>query len=349
MLTYNFPSSLSIVAALIRIIYQMMIYEVCFKFIKMNKNKLLQKLRESLKAGKLTKESFINRAMDIHRLLFNYTEIIKNTDVNKISITPNGLSFFIGDEAIEMFIPPEDKRVAPIEIMNFGKYEPNETIVMNLISSDAKHIFDIGANIGYYSIYFAKRYPNSIVHSFEPVKTNYSYLKQNILANEVESQVLTYNLALSDSIGDTDFFIPPNNGANASMINVSNDVNSKKEITKMSTLDQFCKDQNIKPNFIKCDTEGSELLVFQGAKKILLIDKPVIFSELLRKWSKPFGYHPNEMITFFNKLGYLCFGIGENKVRHMEEVTEDTVETNYVFLHSNAHVEILNKLKSLKW
>jgi len=37
----------------------MMMYEVFFKFIKMNKNKLLQKLKESLKAGKLTKEIFI--------------------------------------------------------------------------------------------------------------------------------------------------------------------------------------------------------------------------------------------------------------------------------------------------
>ena len=181
------------------------------------------------------------------------------------------------------------------------------------------------------------------------MKTSYSYLKQNILANDVKSQVLTYNLALSDSIGDVDFFIPPRNGINSSMINVSGNKNSKKINAKMSTLDQCCKDQNIKPNFIKCDVEGAELLVFRGGKETLLIDKPLIFTELLRKWSKPYGYHPNEMINFFDKLGYLCFGIGKHSVCHIEKVTENTVETNYVFLHCNEHIKIINKLKSLKW
>ena len=63
--------------------------------------------------------------MDIHRLLFNYTEIIKNTDVNKISITPNGLSFFIGDEA---FAPI---KIESIEINSKGE---NWISVLNLPS-----------------------------------------------------------------------------------------------------------------------------------------------------------------------------------------------------------------------
>jgi hypothetical protein len=36
-----------------------------------------------------------------------------------------------------------------------------------------------------------------------------------------------------------------------------------------------------------------------------------VFAELLRKWSKPFGYHPNDMLTFFAEFGYECFAVGE--------------------------------------
>ena len=59
----------------------------------MNKTISLQNLKENFRTGKLTKESFINEAMDIHRLLFDYTEIIKSTDINEINISQNGLSF----------------------------------------------------------------------------------------------------------------------------------------------------------------------------------------------------------------------------------------------------------------
>ena len=315
----------------------------------MNKKLTLANLKKNFKSGKLTKECFINEAMDVHRHLFDYLEITKTTDINKITITPNGLSFLIGEESIEMLIPPEEKRVAPLEIINFGKYEPNETHVIDLLSSEAKHIIDIGANIGYHSIRFAKRYPKSVIHAFEPMKTSYTYLMKNIIVNSVKSQVFTYNLGLSNSIGNINFFIPPGNGTNASMLNVSGDKNSKKVSVNTSTLDQWCIDENIKPNFIKCDVEGAELLVFQGAKKTLLINKPLIFTELLRKWSKPYSYHPNEMIIFFNKLGYLCFGIGDSKVRYVEQVTEETIETNYVFVHKEAHIKVLNDLKNLKW
>jgi len=315
----------------------------------MNKKLTLANLKENFKTGKLTKECFINEAMDVHRHLFDYLEITKTTDINKITITPNGLSFSIGEESIEMLIPPEEKRIAPLEIINFGKYEPNETHVIDLLSSEAKHIIDIGANIGYHSIRFAKRYPKSVIHAFEPMKTSYTYLMKNIIVNSVKSQVFTYNLGLSNSIGNTNFFIPPGNSVNASMLNVSGDKSSEKVSVKTSTLDQWCIDENIKPNFIKCDVEGAELLVFQGAKKTLLINKPLIFTELLRKWSKPYNYHPNEMIIFFNKLGYLCFGIGDSRVRHVEQVTEETIETNYVFVHKEAHIKVLNDLKNLKW
>ncbi len=55
------------------------------------------------------------------------------------------------------------------------------------------------------------------------------------------------------------------------------------------------------------------------------------------------------MINFFNELGYLCFGIGKNRVNLISEVNDETTETNYAFVHNKKHKDILDKLKNLKW
>src|SRR3546814_19473727 len=88
-----------------------------------------------------------------------------------------------------------------------------------------------------------------------------------------------------------------------------------------------------------------EYLVFQGGKDTLQKYKPVVFAELLRKWAKPFGYHPNDVLAYFNELGYCCFAVGIKGARLISEVTEDTVETNYVFLHCQAHAALTKALE----
>ena len=76
------------------------------------------------------------------------------------------------------------------------------------------------------------------------------------------------------------------------------------------TLDSVARKKGIRRlDFLKCDVEGGELLVFKGGLQTLQHHKPVIFCEMLRKWSAPFGYHPNDIITLLGELGYLCFTV----------------------------------------
>jgi tRNA G46 methylase TrmB len=62
-------------------------------------------------------------------------------------------------------------------------YTPTlETEVKYLIGSHNKNftLFDIGANNGDYSLTAAKLFPNSIIYSFEPSKTTFKKLAQNV-------------------------------------------------------------------------------------------------------------------------------------------------------------------------
>ena len=65
-------------------------------------------------------------------------------------------------------------------------------------------------------------------------------------------------------------------------------------------------------DFLKCDVEGAELLVLQGALQTLRRWCPKILVELNSNWSQPFGYSPADTLAFLRSCGYRCFWlIGE--------------------------------------
>lgn len=74
-----------------------------------------------------------------------------------------------------------------------------EPITLAWIDSFAKGetLFDIGANVGMYTIYAAVM-REAQVYSFEPEALNYAELNKNIYLNDLHGQVLSYCLALSD-------------------------------------------------------------------------------------------------------------------------------------------------------
>lgn len=305
-----------------------------------------QDLKTRFAAGTIDKPGFIREALSHHQALFGYTEVTRSTDVREIRITPEGVCFTMADEGIVLWAPPGEARVAPLEVMNFDRYEPAETRVMDLVSDGARCVLDIGANIGWYAVRFAKRLPAAEVHAFEPMPVTQRYLQRNVAANGVGGRVYCHAHGLSDTAGAVDFFLSPAAGTNASLKNVAGAADAQRVTGLTLTLDRWVAQHGVAPDFIKCDVEGAELPVFRGARQVLAEHKPVVFAELLRKWSAPFGYHPNDMLAYFAELGYGCHAVGEHGVRAIAEVTEQTAETNYVFLHRRAHAAMVKRLEA---
>ena len=61
--------------------------------------------------------------------------------------------------------------------------------------------FDIGANIGVYTIYAALRHPGARVVAFEPEYSNLHLLRDNIIENDLQDRVEVYSVALSNHTG----------------------------------------------------------------------------------------------------------------------------------------------------
>jgi hypothetical protein len=91
------------------------------------------------------------------------------------------------------------------------------------------------------------------------------------------------------------------------------------------------------------DVEGFELSVLKGSLESIERFKPTIFIELLRKWMKPFGDHPQDVIDLLSPIGYLCFAIGDNILTKITKIDDDTIENNFIFVHRN-RIDHLNLL-----
>jgi hypothetical protein len=68
-------------------------------------------------------------------------------------------------------------------------------------------------------------------------------------------------------------------------------------------------------------------------------------AELLRKWMKPFGHSPQMFLDRLESLGYRCFAINNNHLIEINQIDEETVQTNFVFVHHlrEEHLGIIQK------
>ena len=159
------------------------------------------------------------------------------------------------------------------EIYLNGFYENEQLNFLNKICSknQVTHFFDIGANIGYYSLFF-KKIDN--IYAFEPNKKIFSILKENCALNNLN--IKNYNFGLSNSNCDSEIWYTDKDKMGGSAIFDKNDpelekYDSKsinKEKISLKKLDDVLKINNSNI-LIKIDVERHEKKVLEGMEKII--------------------------------------------------------------------------------
>ncbi|MFA6104998.1 MAG: FkbM family methyltransferase [Patescibacteria group bacterium] len=293
------------------------------------------------KKGAIPKAEYIDIMYQNHAVLFEYADFIKDTDIEKIEISNGEVIMVTKDSGIKILCAKGDKRIAPIEILNFDHYEKSELDFTLKLIDKKSTVFDIGANYGWYSFNIAKSFPDCKIYAFEPIPRTYSYLKTNIELNKF-SNININNFGFSDVEKEIPFYYYPEGSANASAANLTNTDSVVKINCPVIMLDNFVAKNNVGLDFIKCDIEGAELLAFKGGLKSIAKYKPVIFTEMLRKWSEKFNYHPNEIIKLLTDIGYGCFVIDGDYLKPFYKMDEQTIETNFFFLHLDHHKKKIN-------
>lgn len=148
-----------------------------------------------------------------------------------------------------------------------GIHEPAETELVKKEIKEGAVVIDIGANIGYFSLIFAKLAgPSGKIYAFEPESENFAILQKNIQANGY-SNVVMINKAVADRNQVLKFYLSKSDGAKHSLIN-SDDSGKYVEIPAVS-LDEYFSGDSLKADFIKIDIEGAEIKALDGMRKFI--------------------------------------------------------------------------------
>lgn len=181
-------------------------------------------------------------------------------------------------------------------------------------------IIDIGANLGYFSFIFSKIITNEgNLYSVEPVKP-YRELLEKILPHQ--HNIVIYPFALGNkNEGPVKLGMPPllqnlhylRHGTVTILNNESisnNQLIFESEIKKGSEI--FA---NLpKLDYIKCDIEGYETVVFPELKPVLQKHMPLV---QLETW----GEQLPVMLSFFNELDYKAYHLRDSKLIETDKIT----------------------------
>lgn len=126
--------------------------------------------------------------------------------------------------------------------------------------------FDIGANIGSYSL-LAGGVSNASVIALEPVSNTFYKLIENIGINNLHGQVKCLQYAVGASISQG--FITTNRGCQNKILSSSTtNLTNKTELVNITTIDELSKSYGF-PLAMKIDVEGYEEYAFAGALETL--------------------------------------------------------------------------------
>lgn len=166
-------------------------------------------------------------------------------------------------------------------------------------------VFDVGGNIGQYTLLAAKRVGvNGTVFTFEPYSGNYEIIERCIAGNGFADRVRLHKLALTSHLGAAELIIA-SDGGSCHLALAGGGHDGLTEKVECTTLDDFASSNNVeRVDLIKIDAEGADFDILMGGERTLREFKPQLFVEFSERTLAKFGTSPEAMLGFLRGLGY---------------------------------------------
>ncbi|MCB1205179.1 MAG: FkbM family methyltransferase [Verrucomicrobiae bacterium] len=189
-----------------------------------------------------------------------------------------------------------------------------------LLTKPGDTVLDIGANFGLFTRFLSESVGNEgTVYSFEPTGDMFTVLENNCRSLGLKN-AKPFRTALSDHSGISEMLIPVRedgtlNHYEASLEPVQSAASGGKTVrVETSTLDEFCSHHGVdRVDFIKCDVEGHELEVLEGARGTLLHHRPTMLIEVNAPLDA--GGHGSHVLEKVRELGYDIHTVKGNELR----------------------------------
>ena len=229
-------------------------------------------------------KKLIKKLIDINVLIF--VKILTQLRIGRYflyklnnKIISEKKSVEIGDVKLLFYVPNEINR---FRVNTFFTKEPETLVWINGFKENAT-FFDIGANIGLYSCYAAKKLKCN-TFAFEPSFFNLELLSKNIFVNNLSSLIKIVPISLSSEKKISEFNMSNTEWGGALSTfgeKITFDGSDLKSVFKYTTisisLDECINFFNFpQPDHIKIDVDGIEDKILSGASKILQNTKSVL-------------------------------------------------------------------------
>ena len=195
-------------------------------------------------------------------------------------------------------------------------YEKNVIHWLDKIIKNSQHpvIYDIGANIGFYSIRFSPY--AKCIYAFEPASKTFTILNKNISRNCL-SNIQTFKLGVSNENSLLSINLYSSSGNNSLYLRDIPKGHSLKykgkENVKVIKLDEFIKEKALlPPDIIKIDIEGAELYALQGAREVIAKYAPIIVMECAETTCRDAGYTKKQLLDELEQFHYSIYGLAED-------------------------------------
>ena len=249
---------------------------------------------------------FVNRSFLIY-----FKDFIEDNAYKKINILNTKTSFFTPNRLVEW------------RVDTFFTKEPETLEWIDGFEKKNNLIFwDIGANIGLYSIYNVIKNKNSVSISFEPSSSNLRVLTRNISINRLEKNIKVFPLPLTNKVNqfqimnENDFIEGGSLNSFGEKFNFEGEIfENKMNYQIFGTSINYLIENNILeiPDYIKIDVDGIEHFILEGASK----------------------YLENK------KIKSLSIEINENFKEQYEKVMEIMKKNNFKVLHKKHNKDLI--------
>jgi FkbM family methyltransferase len=293
-------------------------------------------LRQQYLRGELDKHEYARRISEHHLTLSDLSSMLVGSDIARIELSPTGVTFVSRFGGARFPCDPADRGLPPVVALNFGSYEAKDFAMLLALVPRGATFVDVGANIGWYSIHVAVADPTARAIAIEPIPSSFRWLSTAVTENALPN-VSAVNAAIGAERGTLTLFVDATLSGAASAAPSTGESGLDQIHCPVVTIDELVAEHGSTVDVLKLDIEGGELYALRGASRVLTTQRPIVFCEMLRKLARPFGYHPNEIISLMAGHGYRCYRAEASRLIPFGVMDEDTLETNFYFLHHDAH------------
>ena len=222
-----------------------------------------------------------------------------------------------------------------LSLREYGEFSEIELSLMSKFIMKDDVVFDIGSNIGAFTVPFAKKVGElGQVYAFEPQKVIYDLLQDNVNKNKLKN-VKIFNVGMGKKkeeleLNEIDYSKVGNFGGVSFKYDSSpftKNIKNKKYKVKITNLNEFMEIE--KCNFMKIDVELMELDILTGGKNFLKKFRPIL-------WIENHQFYPNEINKFLLENDYNAYWAYSNMFN----------ESNY-FINDNNYFGELATLNTL--